>query len=223
MKKTLVILTSNEIKGITALFKDIPFDKFDESFAVDWNSKDGTVEFLKERGIRVISQTKKGRGDAFRIAADESQGDILVFFSSDGNEDPADTIKLAESVESGNDMVIASRFMPGSRNDQEGLLFPYRAWGNKFFTFLVNLFFQGHLSDTLNGLRAVRKEKFKELKLDAEGFAIEYQMSIRALKLKQKIKEIPTQEKDRIGGKSNVGSFSVGSRLLKLLFKEIFI
>ncbi len=45
MKKTLVILTSNEIKGITALFKDIPFDKFDESFAVVWNSKDGTVEF----------------------------------------------------------------------------------------------------------------------------------------------------------------------------------
>ncbi len=170
----------------------------------------------------MISQTKRGRGDAFRIAADGSQSDILVFFSSDGNEDPADTIKVAEGIEQGFDMVIASRFMQGSRNDQEGLLFPYRAWGNQFFSFLVNLFFRGHLTDTLNGLRAVRKDKFKELKLDAEGFAIEYQMSIRALKLKQKIMEIPTQEKDRIGGKSNVGSFSVGSKLLKLLFKEIF-
>lgn len=223
MQKTLVILASNEIEGIKAIFDSIPFNQFNEAFVIDWNSKDGTIEFLKDKRIRVISQEKRGRGEAFRIASDAAQGDVLVFLSSDGNEDPADAPKLAKLIEEGNDMAIASRFMKGASHDQSGRLLPYRAWGNRFFTFLANLFFGGKLTDAINGFRAVKKDKFRELKVDAQGFCIEYQMSIRAMKLKYKIREMPTQEKERIGGKSQVGSLAVGSKLIKLLFREILI
>lgn len=223
MKKTLVILTSNEIEGIKALFGRIPLGEFDESFAIDWNSKDGTVEFFKEKSIRVISQTKRGRGEAFRMAVDGSQGDILVFFSPDGNENPQDAPKLARLIEEGFDMAIASRFAKGAKAEKEGLLIPYRAWANQAMTILADLFFGGNLTDSINGFRAVRKESFKKLKVDAQGFAIEYQMSIRAMKLKQKIKEIPTVEGQRIGSRSKAGSLSVGWKLFKLLLREIFL
>ncbi|MFH1894760.1 MAG: glycosyltransferase [Patescibacteria group bacterium] len=224
MKSSLIILTRNEIDGVRAIFSGIPFEKFDESFAVDYKSNDGTVEYFKERGIRVMTQEKKGRGEAFRVAAREARGDILIFFSPDGNENPADTIKLKEIIEGGGcDMAIASRFLPQSRSDDLGSLFPYRSLGNKFFTFLADLFFGGNLSDSINGFRAIRRDVFDKLKIDAEGFAIEYQMSIRAMKLGCKIKEIPTFEKPRIGGKSTAKTFPTGIKFLKLLFREISI
>jgi len=223
MKSSLIILTFNEIEGIKAFFEKIPFDKFDEYFAIDNYSKDGTVEFLKEKGIKIIFQDKSGRGEAFRIASRVASGDILVFFSPDGNEDPADTVKLMEAVKEGYDIAIASRFLPQSRNDESGKFLPLRAWANQTFTFLANLFFKGNLSDSINGFRAIKKDKFKELKLDGEGFTIEYQMSIRAMKLKQRIKEIPTIEDQRIGGKSTAVSVPTGLRLLKTFFREIWI
>ena len=223
MKSSLIILTRNEIEGVKNLFNKTPFDKFDECFVVDYKSTDGTVEYFKERNIRVLPQEKKGRGEAFRLAEAKASGDILIFFSPDGNEDPADTVKLKELIEGGYDMAIASRFLPASRSDDSDSATPYRSWGNKSFTFLANLFFGGRLSDSINGFRAVKKDKFKELNLNAEGFAIEYQMSIRALKLKQKIKEIPTIEDHRIGGKSTAKTIPLGLKLLKILFKEIII
>lgn len=223
MKSSLIILTFNEIEGAKALFDKIPFAEFDEFFIVDPGSTDGTVEFFKKKGIRVVFQKKRGRGEAFRVAFKEAKGDVLVFFSPDGNENPSDTMKLKEAIEEGYDMAIASRFLPTSRSDDSDYFLSYRSWGNQFFTFLANLFFKGNFSDAINGFRAVKKDKFKELKADAEGFAIEYQMSIRALKLKYKIKEIPTVEEKRIGGRSTAASLPTGLKLAKVLLKEIFV
>lgn len=221
LKSSLVILTFNEIKGLKALFDKIPFAQFDEVFTVDPGSADGTLEFLEEKGIRVILQEKRGRGEAFRIASEKAQSDILVFFSPDGNENPADTVRLRDLINQGYDLAIASRFMKESQSDQFGSFFPYRDWGNQSFTFLANLFFKGSLKDTINGFRAIRKDKFKELNLDAEGFAIEYQMSIKALKKGYKIKEIPTVEGKRIGGQSTASSIPTGLKLLKVFLKEL--
>lgn len=223
MRSSLIILTFNEIEGIKTLFDKIPFAQFDECFAIDGGSTDGTVEFFKENKIKVITQEKKGRGAAFREAAEAANGRVLVFFSPDGNENPEDAIKLKETVEQGYDMVIASRFMPGASSEDLGSFIPYRDWANKIFTFSANLFFAGKLTDSINGFRGVKKEKFEELKVDAQDFSIEYQMSIRALKLKQKLKEIPTMEKKRLGGQSTSRSIPTGLKMLKILFREIWL
>ena len=41
----LVLLTLNEIKGLSVLFNKIPINEFDEVFAVDGGSNDGTIDF----------------------------------------------------------------------------------------------------------------------------------------------------------------------------------
>lgn len=220
-KATLVILTRNELVGVKTLYDKIPFDRFNEVFAVDPGSTDGTLEFFKEKGIRVLLQEKKGRGEAFRLAMKESKNDILVFFSPDGNENPKDSVKLVECIEQGNDMAIASRFMKGSRADDQESLIAVRGFGNKFFTKLANIVFGGSLTDSINGYRAIKKDKFWELNPDAQGFCIEYQLSMRAMKLKHKIYEIPTYEGDRIDGVSQHNSFKTGLKFFKLLGKEI--
>ncbi len=223
MKTTLVILTFNEIAGVTALFDKIPFDKVDEAFVVDGGSRDGTIEFFKSKGIPVYIQDIRGRGEAFRIGCKNATGDALAFFGPDGNEDPNDIVKLLDIIKDGYDMAIASRFLPGARNDEADSTVPYRAIANRLFTYAVRLIWGGSITDTINGFRAVNKNSFKQLKVDAEGFTIEYQMSIRALKLKQKVKEIPTIESDRIGGESTAKSIPTGLKVLKVLLKEIWL
>ena len=61
------------------------------------------------------------------------------------------------------------------------------------------------------------------MKIDAPGFVIEYQMSIRAMKSGLKVSEIPTYEGYRIGGESQAKSLPTGILFLKFLLKEFFI
>ena len=221
MKSSLVILTYNEIEGVRALFDKIPFKKVDEVFVVDGGSTDGTVEFFETKGLRVIRQQIHGRGEAFRIGVKEAKGDYLIFFGPDGNENPDDIMRLIELMGAGNDMVITSRFMIGGRRDDSEHLIPYRGFGNRIFTLLANIIFGGNYTDTINGYRAIRKDKLERLHIDAQGFGIEYQISIRSMKLKYKVAEFPTYEGDRIGGKSTAGTFSTGFYVLYLLLREI--
>lgn len=223
VEKTLVILTLNEIEGVREIYPRLPLDKVDEVLVIDGGSEDGTVEFFREKGIPVFIQDVRGRGEAFRLASRVSKGRFLLFFSPDGNEDPNDIPGLFKLLEDGFDLAVASRFLPGARNDEEGKLFPARAWANRIFTVLADIFFKGKMTDTINGYRAIRKDKFMLLHLDASGFAIEYQMSIRAMKSGMRIAEIPTIEGDRIGGKSTAYSIPTGIKVLKVLLREIAI
>lgn len=206
---------------MTALIDKIPFSQVDEAFVVDYQSSDGTKELVKRRGIRLINQRRPGRGEAFRLAVNRARGRYLVFFSPDGNEDPRDIPKLLRLLTQGNDLVIASRFLPGSRNEEDDKLLKFRAWANRAFTWLANLAWKGRLSDSINGYRAITKIAFNRLQLDAFGYAIEYQMSIRALKLNLKIAEIPTREGNRLGGESGSKAIPTGISFLRLLLNEI--
>ena len=224
MKSSLIILTLNEIEGVRTLYDRIPFDAVDECFVVDGGSIDGTVEFFRERGIKVVPQEIKGRGEAFQIAVREAKGDHLIFFSPDGNEDPGDISKLLDLLAMGYDIAIASRFLPGSQNEEDDLRFPWRAWANRAFTFIANIIWntnRNYITDTINGYRAIKKEAFNKLNISTPGFVIEYQMSIRAMKLGLKVVEIPTVEGQRIGGVSTAKSIPTGLLFLRFLLKEI--
>ena len=103
---TLVLLTLNEIDGVSALYDRIPFDAVDEVFAVDGGSTDGTREFFAEKGLRIVEQTSRGRGEAFRIAFEVAESDALIFFSPDGNEAPDDIPKFRGQLEEGQIMIL---------------------------------------------------------------------------------------------------------------------
>lgn len=224
MTKCLVVLTWNEIEATKILFNKIP-KNFDEVFVIDPGSTDGTIEFFKEKNIPVYIQEKKGRGVAFLMAANMAKSDLIVFFGLDGNENPDDIEKLFAELEKGADMAICSRFMKGSRNEEDDEFLPLRKWANQVFTFLVNLFFNRtgkYITDSINGFRGFKREKLLQMDLTAEGFAIEFQSTIRALKKGFIIKEIPTIEGKRIGGKSKAKSIPTGLKISGILVKELF-
>lgn len=224
MKKTLVLLTLDEIDGLKALFDKLPLSSAHEVICVDGGSTDGTVEFLTEKGIPVITQDQPGRGVAFRTALMRSTGDLLLYFSPDGNEDPSDIPLLFQMAEKGFDLVIGSRFIKGGRNEEDKSLFPLRALVNRAFTWLANVLWntEEYITDTINGFRVVRREALMRLNTDEPGFPIEYQMTIRALKLHMPIGQIPTVESRRRGGRVKAASIPTGLGHLKVFFSELF-
>ncbi len=220
----IVLLTLNEIDGLRLLFDEIPVDAFRETVAVDGGSTDGTREFLAERGIPILDQSIPGRGVAFRVAADACQSERLIFYSPDGNEDPADIERLDDLLLGGARVAIASRFARGSTNEEDIHTFRPRSWVNQTLTFIANALFStqdAYVTDTINGFRALRRADLLDLDTSVKRFPIEYQISIRAMRRGWPIAEVATEEGQRAGGESKALSWPVGKDHLKVLFSEI--
>ncbi len=223
IQASIIILTRNEIEGVRSIVPGLPKSPSWEYIAVDYRSTDGTKTFFKKHHIPVIEQIQPGRGEAFSLGAKHAKANILVFFSPDGNEDPEDIPELIDRIENGADLAIASRFMKDARNEEDDSTFKFRAWANRAFTWIANALWGGHVTDTINGYRAITKHSLSNLHVDAKGFCIEYQMTIRALKRKMNIVEIPTREGNRIGGHTTAYAIPTGLKFIWYLVREIVI
>jgi 2-polyprenyl-3-methyl-5-hydroxy-6-metoxy-1,4-benzoquinol methylase len=222
MRTSLIIFTRNEIEGLKSIFPRIPFAAVDETIAVDGHSTDGTVEFLRSKGINVISQTKMGRGNAAIEGVQNTTGDIIILLSSDGNENPEDVPKLIEKLKNA-DVAVASRFMKGGRSDDSDDQLHIRKFGNRFVTLLVNIFWHAEVTDSTNGLRGIRRAAWDRLGIDSPYHETEFQMTIRAAKLGMTIAEIPTREGQRIGGIRYASTRKMAWTFFKSLIRELLI
>lgn len=226
MKISLVLLTWNELPGLQALFDQIPLAAVDEAFAVDGGSTDGTLEFYAEHNFPVLRQHSRGRGEAFRMAFEHAKGDALLFYSPDGNEDPADIPKFRPLLEAGNDLVIGTRMVKGARNEEDDQLLRWRKWANNAFNWMVNARWNGkgaYISDSINGYRAITRRAWDQLQPDGAGYTIEYQSTIRALKLGLRVAEFATIEGNRIGPEKGSPSIQTGLAFLRLYARELKI
>ena len=219
----LVLLVLNEVEGLNALWPRLPVGEFREVFAVDGGSTDGSVEFLASKGVLSVQQPIRGRGVAFRVAAEASQAERLIFFSPDGNEDPDDIVRLDDQLIAGADLAIARRFGPGAVNEEDQETLRLRARVNDTLSRVANgLFHQGpRVYDTINGFRALRRKALLDLATTVKRFPIEYQITLRAMQRGWKIAEVPTREGQRIGGERKAASWPVGMDHLKVLATEL--
>ena len=217
MSIAIIVLTLDEIDGVSVIMPQINKNWAEEIVFVDGGSTDGTIEKAKELGFRVIHQQNKGEGNACRIGANETKSDFVMFFSPDGNDLPEDIPKLIEKTKQGHNVVHISRFGKNSISDDANWL---EYFGNKMFTFLVNSFFGGSYTDALNGFRIIKRDFWNELKTDAQYLDIEQQTCIRLAKRKIPIYEIESREPDRIGGQRKMRPLTVGAQLSYQIIKE---
>jgi len=219
---TLVLLVLNEIDGLRLLWDQIPVHRFARTVAVDGGSSDGSREFLSARDIPILDQAIPGRGVAFRVAAEATDTDRMVFYSPDGNEDPEDIERLDDLLLGGARLAIASRFARGSINEETDVI-RARARVNKAFTWTANRLFNSgpFITDTINGFRALRRADLLALQTTVKRFPIEYQISIRAMKRGWTIAELATHEGQRAGGESKAISWPVGKDHIRVLLTEL--
>lgn len=197
---------------------------FNDIYAVDGGSTDKSLEILEKYKIPVISQSQRGRGQAFHEAFSKIDAKAIIFYSPDGNEDIKDLPKFFEYLKQGHELVIASRMSQGAVNEEDHQLLKWRKWANNAFNIMANLFFRRtgqFVTDSINGYRALTVEGYKKLGLTAQDYTIEYQMTIRSFKHQLRIKEFPTIEGQRVAGDTGAPSFQTGIKFLKRLWSEL--
>jgi glycosyltransferase involved in cell wall biosynthesis len=221
----LILLVLNEIDGLRAIVPKIDRSLFGQVFAVDGGSKDGSLEFLAENGIPVVNQSRRGRGQAFTMGVDHSSADGFVFFSPDGNEDPADLARIVAELRAGNDLVIASRMMEGAVNEEDAHLLRPRRWVNNAFNLALNVLFnprpmRAYVSDSINGYRGLARKALPAVQPFPDDYTVEYRMTARALQAGLRVMEFPTHEHDRVGGETKVPSLQAGLHFIAALGQE---
>lgn len=218
---SILIPTWNERDNLEALLPSVRevMDARPESYEIiiiDRDSEDGTATYAETAGCRVLSDPG-GKGTALRKGIHASDGSIVVTMDADLSHKPAELGLLIEGIHAGYDVCVGSRFVQGGgTEDMEW----YRFLGNRFFLGLVNLIWGMNYSDLCYGYRSFRREAFLSLDLDAEGFDIETELSIRAAQQDLKILEVPSFEKARRHGDSRLKSIQDGWRILHTIIHE---
>ncbi len=220
MKVSLIIFTLNEIDGMKVIMPQIKREWFDELIIVDGGSTDGTIEYAKTHQYPIFIQNEKGAGAAFIEAIEKISGDVVITFSPDGNSMPELIPNLVKEMEKGFDMVIASRYYKGAKSYDDDVI---TAFGNWMFTFIVNLLFSSHLTDSLVMYRAFRRKIVYDLQINEKTTSWGTQILVRAIKKKLKIGEIPGDEPPRIGGVRKMSPLKNGIKELKMILKEFFV
>lgn len=217
MSTSLIITTLNEIDGIKKILPEIKKEWVDEIIIIDGGSTDGTVEKSKEMGFKVIKQKIPGYGGAVLTGIEESTGDKIIIFGSDGSNETSEIPQLVEKSLEGFDQITISRFGKTSINEDAGII---DGFGNKIFTFVTNIIFGGKLTDTLSSSRLFTRKAILEIKLNELSLCAVEQISARGMKRKQLFYEIVGNERARIGGERKMQRISTGTSLVSLIIKE---
>lgn len=217
-KVTLFVPTLNEIEGMKAVMPHVKKTWVDEILVLDGGSTDGSVEYAKSMGYRVVMQKVKGITNASREGIKVAKGDYIISFSPDGNSLPEAIPALVKKINEGYDMVIGSRYLQGAKSEDDD---PVTSFGNWMFTKMINICFGGKYTDSLVMVRAFRKDIVKELHINVPRAGLEPILSIRCAKEKLKVTEIPASEPKRIGGKRKMNPLLNGWDILRLIFAEL--
>tara|TARA_Y100001970_G_scaffold286728_1_gene409625 strand:- start:1869 stop:2537 length:669 start_codon:yes stop_codon:yes gene_type:complete len=217
MKTTLLALSFNEIEGIKVILPQISKEVIDEILIVDGGSTDGTIEWARESGYKVIVQKKPGLGSAYLEGLAEAQGELIITFSPDGNSMPDVLPDLIKKIKEGYDIVTVSRYLDWAKSLDDD---PVTAFGNWLFTKFYNILFHQNVTDYLVMYRAFRISLIDQLDIKHSSISWQSQLMCKAAKAGLKIGEIPGDEPPRIGGERKMNPIRNGIAELKMLIKE---
>jgi glycosyltransferase involved in cell wall biosynthesis len=225
MRIGLCLLTLNEINGCKHDVPLLNLSQFDEVFAIDGGSNDGTVEYIQNHNINCYLQEISGYNGAYISAFNKCQSDALVLFHPKGSIDPEQILKFREFLEQGYDLVVASRMIKGAWNEEDSQFVKPRKWFVIFLAMISRILWrrEGNMIwDVLHGLRAMRKKAFLAIGPIENGVSIDLEIVVRSYKKHMKRIEFPVQENSRIDGETHFKAFPTGKKLLKYMFFELF-
>jgi len=191
-----------------------------EMLVIDDGSTDDTATRAERAGATVIRMGKnQGKGAAIRRGLERARGDVLLFMDADGQDDPADIPLLLAALEPGVAMVVGSRFLG---HFERGAITPLNKAGNQLLTQIANVLFSANLTDTQAGFRCVRRSALESLRLSAKRYDIEVDLLLGVLRSGGRVVEVPVRRDARRHGRSQLGSFRDGTRILVRIFRQRF-
>ncbi len=228
---SVVIPTRNEAANLPHVLTTLPEDLY-EVILVDGGSTDGTVEVARalRPSIRVVHQTRQGKGNALACGFAAVRGDIVVMLDADGSADPTEIPAYVAALLEGADFAKGTRFAEGGGSCDLTWL---RRAGNWGLSVVVNILFGTRYTDLCYGYNAFWTRCLPTLDLRAgteqldkklwgDGFEVETIINIRVARGRLKVTEVPSFELERIHGHSNLNTWRDGFRVLRAAVTERF-
>ena len=227
---SIVVPALNEALNLAAVLPQLP--KVHEVILVDGGSVDGTIRAARRAmpGIITVLQQRTGKGNALAAGFARVTGDIVVMFDADGSADPAEISRFVDALKAGADFAKGSRNTSGGGSSD---ITPIRHLGNRFLNSLFNAAFRTRFTDLCYGYNAFWADLIPLLDLPdhaqpagtdrmlwGDGFEIETVIACRLAAAGVSITEVPSMEKLRMFGESNLNAISDGLRVLKTLLTE---
>lgn len=230
-KISIVVPAKNEARNLKIVLPQLP--AVHEVILVDGNSSDGTIEAALQvmPTIKVVEQTRRGKGNALACGFKAVTGDIVVMFDADCSADPAEIPRFVDALMNGADFAKGSRFMHGGGSADITKL---RRAGNRGLNILANFMIRAKYTDLCYGYNAFWADVLGHLDLPSpavsalpnstmiwgDGFEIETVINCRIATAGLMITEVPSFERLRIHGDSNLNAVSDGLRVLKTIGTE---
>lgn len=205
---------------------------------VDDNSPDGTSKEIdklikKYPFVHILNNKRKGGlGHAYKkgfmYAIDKLKADYLFQFDADLQHDEAILPAMLESLNSGSDLVLGSRYMKGGAIP--------KAWPihRKFLSVVGNLFirfvmgnFKVH--DWTTGYRGIKREVVEKILPNMgnsafNGYTYQIGFLVKSIQQKYRVGEVPFHFRDRTAGQSKLGPeyiFNTMRYIMKARIQEI--
>lgn len=231
---SIVIPARNEARNLEVVLPKLPAEH--EIILVDGSSVDETIAVttrLRPDAV-IVQQTRTGKGNALACGFLAATQDIVVMFDADGSADPAEIPAFVDALVGGADFAKGTRFhrdLPGLSGSED--ITGLRSAGNSILNGLSNVLFRTAFTDLCYGYNAFWRDIVPVLDLPSpelrsadgemiwcDGFEIETVISCRAVAAGLKVAEVPSMERSRLYGQTNLRTFVDGYRVLRTILAE---
>ncbi|MGH3535790.1 MAG: glycosyltransferase family 2 protein [Pseudonocardiaceae bacterium] len=227
---SIVMPARNEARNLEIVLPELP--QVDQLVLVDGHSVDDTVAVAKRirPDITLVQQTRNGKGNALACGFAAAKGDIIVTLDADGSANPAEIPAFVEALVSGADFAKGTRF---HRHAGSADITRLRRAGNACLRGVANFALRTRFSDLCYGYNALWRDIIPLLQLPpidnvatgnrvqwGDGFEIETLITCRVVTVGLATTEIPSRERSRIVGETQLRTFSDGARVLRTITTE---
>lgn len=193
-----------------------------EIFIVNDNSKDGTLEVLKQLAQKYPSvkyETNNGPngfGYAVRYGLERFSGDCVAVMMADLSDSPYDLIRYYTTMIEGNyDCVFGSRFIKGGKV----IDYPWvKKIINRIANFIIRMVMRIKYNDTTNAFKLYKKEVIEGVKpILSPHFNLTIELPLKAIIRGYSYTVVPNSWTNRKYGVSKLKIKEMGSRYFFIL------
>lgn len=224
---SIIVPARNEKGNIENAIRRLPeFGSSQEFVFVEGHSADHTYEEMlrmqekyKDKNIKVLVQSGKGKGNAVREGFEAATGEILFILDADLTTPPEEMPKFYEALKQNR-----GEFINGCRlvypMEKQAMRF-LNLVANKSFGVLFSYLLGQRLKDTLCGTKVLIKKDYEQIRDNRKYFGDfdpfgDFDLLFGAAKLNLRMVEIIVRYKDREYGSTQISRFRHGWLLVKM-------
>ncbi len=220
----IILPALNEELTICKVIDEIPKQALEregcqvEVLVVDGNSSDQTRQIAQEKGARVITEPRRGKGRAMRTALASVKADFVFMLDADYTYPATYIPDMLKILCQDYSVVIGSR-LRGQR--EKGAMRRLNLFGNFLLSLMASVLYQTRISDLCTGYWGMRGEVIPNLRLLADGFQLEAELFTQLVRKGYRIAEVPIYYRRR-EAKTKLSRIKDGIKIGRMLIGRRF-